>query len=107
MIGKLDLYRVLNVVSRNNSFSKAAEELYMTQSAVSQSILKLEKELEVHSLSVDVLESELALLDKKTKIAKHNKEQDLEKAKGNVSYLQSQIDILKKQNEEGVREKNE
>ncbi|MGM0901506.1 MAG: LysR family transcriptional regulator [Bacillota bacterium] len=47
MIGKLDLYRVFNVVSRNNSFSKAAEELYMTQSAVSQSILKLEKELEV------------------------------------------------------------
>lgn len=47
MIGKLDLYRVFNVVSRNKSFTKAAQELYMTQSAVSQSILKLEKELEI------------------------------------------------------------
>ncbi|AST93891.1 MULTISPECIES: LysR family transcriptional regulator [Sutcliffiella] len=47
MIGKLDLYRIFNVVSRNNSFSKAAKELYMTQSAVSQAILKLEKELEI------------------------------------------------------------
>jgi LysR family transcriptional regulator, transcriptional activator of the cysJI operon len=47
VIGKLDLYRVFNVVSQNNSFSKAAEELYMTQSAVSQAILRLEKELEI------------------------------------------------------------
>ncbi|RKQ32929.1 LysR family transcriptional regulator [Oceanobacillus halophilus] len=47
MVGKLDLYRVFNVVSQNKSFSTAAEELYMTQSAVSQAILKLEKELEV------------------------------------------------------------
>ncbi|WP_428910239.1 LysR family transcriptional regulator [Niallia sp. Krafla_26] len=47
MIGKLDLYRIFHVVSRNKSFSKAAEELYMTQSAVSQAISKLEKELEV------------------------------------------------------------
>lgn len=47
MIGKLDLYRIFNVVSQNNSFSKAAQELYMTQSAVSQAISKLEKELEV------------------------------------------------------------
>ncbi|MED4015784.1 LysR family transcriptional regulator [Sutcliffiella cohnii] len=47
MIGNLDLYRIFNVVSRNNSFSKAAKELYMTQSAVSQAILKLEKELEM------------------------------------------------------------
>lgn len=47
MIGNLDLYRIFNVVSRNNSFSKAAKELYMTQSAVSQAIIKLEKELEM------------------------------------------------------------
>ncbi len=47
MIGKLDLYRIFHVVSRNKSFSKAAEELYMTQSAVSQSISKLEKELDI------------------------------------------------------------
>lgn len=47
MIGSLDLYRIFDVVSRNKSFSKAAEELYMTQSAVSQSIMKLEKELEI------------------------------------------------------------
>ena len=47
MIGKLDLYRIFNIVSRNKSFSKAAQELYMTQSAVSQAISKLEKELEI------------------------------------------------------------
>ncbi|WP_405097914.1 LysR family transcriptional regulator [Oceanobacillus sp. FSL H7-0719] len=47
MVGKLDLYRVFNIVSKNKSFSKAAKELYMTQSAVSQAILRLEKELEV------------------------------------------------------------
>lgn len=47
MIGKLDLYRIFNVVSRNKSFSKAAQELFMTQSAVSQAILRLEKELEI------------------------------------------------------------
>ncbi len=47
MIGKLDLYRIFNVVSRNKSFSKAAQELYMTQSAVSQAIMKLENELEI------------------------------------------------------------
>jgi DNA-binding transcriptional LysR family regulator len=47
MIGNLDLYRIFNIVSQNKSFSKAAQELYMTQSAVSQAISKLEKELEV------------------------------------------------------------
>ncbi|WP_077215181.1 LysR family transcriptional regulator [Bacillus dakarensis] len=47
MIGSLDLYRIFNVVSKNNSFSKAAHELYMTQSAVSQAISKLEKELDI------------------------------------------------------------
>lgn len=47
MIEKLDLYRVFHVVCRNKSFSKAAEELYMTQSAVSQAISKLEKSLDV------------------------------------------------------------
>jgi LysR family transcriptional regulator, transcriptional activator of the cysJI operon len=45
VIGKLDLYRIFNAVSRNNSFSKAGQELYMTQSAISQSISKLEKDL--------------------------------------------------------------
>ncbi|WP_025784247.1 LysR family transcriptional regulator [Sporosarcina sp. D27] len=47
MIGKLDLYRIFNVVSSNKSFSKAAQELYMTQPAVSQAISKLEKELDI------------------------------------------------------------
>lgn len=45
MISKLDLYRVFQTVSQNKSFSKAAEALYMTQPAVSQSIAKLEQEL--------------------------------------------------------------
>lgn len=47
MSGKLDLYRIFNVVSQNESFSKAAQELFMTQSAVSQAIMKLENELEI------------------------------------------------------------
>lgn len=48
MIGKLDLYRIFNVVCRNESFSKAAAELYMTQPAVSQAISKLETEIATH-----------------------------------------------------------
>lgn len=47
MVGKLDLYRVFHAVSKNKSFSNAGKELYMTQSAVSQAIIKLEKDLEV------------------------------------------------------------
>lgn len=47
MLGKLDLYRIFSLVSRNKSFSKAAQELYMTQSAVSQAISRLEKELDL------------------------------------------------------------
>lgn len=45
MIGKLDLYRVFSVVAKNNSFSSAAKDLYMTQPAVSQAIMQLENEL--------------------------------------------------------------
>lgn len=47
MIGKLDSYRIFYVVSQNKSFSRAAQELYMTQSAISQAIMKLENELEI------------------------------------------------------------
>ena len=47
MIGNLDLYRIFNVVSQKNSFSQASQELYMTQSAVSQAVMRLEKELEI------------------------------------------------------------
>lgn len=47
MISKLDLYRIFSAVGRNRSFSKAAQELFMTQSAVSQAVSRLEKELEV------------------------------------------------------------
>lgn len=46
MIIKLEAYRIFNEVSRRKSFSKAAATLYMTQPAVSQSISKLEKELD-------------------------------------------------------------
>lgn len=45
MVSKLDLYRIFSVVSKVNSFSKAAKELYMTQPAISLSIMQLEKEL--------------------------------------------------------------
>lgn len=44
---KLDLYSVFCEVAKNQSFSKAAKALYMTQPAVSQAILNLERELDV------------------------------------------------------------
>lgn len=45
MIGKLDLYRVFSVVAKNSSFSRAAKDLFMTQPAVSQAMMQLEREL--------------------------------------------------------------
>lgn len=46
MISKLDLYKVFCQVGKSKSFSKAAEQLFMTQPAVSQSIMQLERELD-------------------------------------------------------------
>lgn len=43
MVIDLDLYRVFVSVATNGSFSKAAEELNVTQSAISQAIQKIEK----------------------------------------------------------------
>lgn len=45
-MSKLDLYRVFCMVAKRKSFSKAAQDLYMTQPAVSQSIMQLENELD-------------------------------------------------------------
>lgn len=47
MVSKLDLYRVFCMVGKHESFSKAAKELYMTQPAVSQAIMQLERELDI------------------------------------------------------------
>ncbi|MBQ2676282.1 MAG: LysR family transcriptional regulator [Clostridia bacterium] len=41
----MDLYRVFCVVARHNSLSRAAEELFVSQSAVSQSIKQLESQI--------------------------------------------------------------
>lgn len=46
MVSKLDLYRVFSVVAQNKSFSQAANALSMTQPAVSQAIMQLERELD-------------------------------------------------------------
>lgn len=46
MISRLDLYKVFYEVGEHKSFSKAAKALYMTQPAVSQSIMQLERELD-------------------------------------------------------------
>lgn len=46
MVSKLDLYKIFAVVGKNESFSAAAKELYLTQPAVSQSIMQLEQELD-------------------------------------------------------------
>ncbi len=40
-----ELYKIFMAVATNRSFSKASEELFVTQSAVSQSVSKLESEL--------------------------------------------------------------
>jgi LysR family cyn operon transcriptional activator len=45
-MAQLEQYRIFAAVAKNKSFSKAANELYITQPAVSQSIGLLEKELE-------------------------------------------------------------
>lgn len=42
-----DLYRVLYIVKKNGSFSKAAEEMNTTQPAVSYKVKKLEEKLGV------------------------------------------------------------
>ena len=47
MITKLDLYKVFCQVGKSKSFSRAAKELYMTQPAVSQAIMQLERELDI------------------------------------------------------------
>jgi len=46
MSGKLDLYKVFIKVADHGSISHAAGELYMSQSAVSQAIMQMERELE-------------------------------------------------------------
>lgn len=46
MVSKLDLYKIFCKVGKSKSFSKAAKDLYMTQPAVSQAIMQLEKELD-------------------------------------------------------------
>lgn len=45
-MAKLDYYRIFLHVGKNESFSKAAKSLYMTQPAISQAIAQLEKELD-------------------------------------------------------------
>ncbi|MFD2209685.1 LysR family transcriptional regulator [Virgibacillus halophilus] len=46
MVGKLDAYKIFWVVGKHESFSKAAKSLFLTQSAVSQAIGQLERELD-------------------------------------------------------------
>lgn len=47
MIFRIEQYRIFNVVAKSQSFSKAAEALFMTQSAVSQSIKQLESSIDM------------------------------------------------------------
>ena len=44
---RTELCKIFNVVANAKSFSKAADELYMTQSAISQSIKQLENSIEM------------------------------------------------------------
>ena len=47
VVSKLDLYKIFCQVGKSESFSEAAKDMYMTQPAVSQSIMQLERELDV------------------------------------------------------------
>ena len=47
MVSKLDLYKIFCQVGKSESFSEAAKDMYMTQPAVSQAIMQLERELDV------------------------------------------------------------
>lgn len=47
MTGKLENYRVFCKVAQNKSFSKAAQELFLSQPAVSQSVRQLEEQLNI------------------------------------------------------------
>jgi len=44
---RIEQYRIFNVVAKSQSFSKAAEKLFMTQSAVSQAIKQLESSIDM------------------------------------------------------------
>jgi DNA-binding transcriptional LysR family regulator len=46
MASKLDLYKVFCIVAKHGSISRAAEELFMSQSAVSQAVMQLERDLD-------------------------------------------------------------
>ena len=47
MLFRIEQYRIFNVVANSKSFSKAAESLFMTQSAVSQAIKQLENSIDM------------------------------------------------------------
>ncbi len=66
------LLQILLVVQRNNSFSKAAEELHVTQSAISQSIKSLESK--IGSKLILRLGKKISLTEEGEKIAKLAKE---------------------------------
>ena len=51
MAVKLELYRVFRTVAAKGNISAAAQELYLSQSAVSQSIRQLEEQLQVRLFS--------------------------------------------------------
>lgn len=46
MVSKMDLYKIFYQVGKSESFSQAAKDLYLTQPAVSQAIMQLERELD-------------------------------------------------------------
>ena len=47
MLFRIEQYRIFNIVANSKSFSKAAQTLFMTQSAVSQAIKQLEISLDM------------------------------------------------------------
>ena len=52
MAAKMDLYRVFKVVAEAGNISAAAQTLYISQSAVSQSVKQLEQQLQQQGQSL-------------------------------------------------------
>lgn len=70
-----------------------------------KAITRLEKDLEPQLLTRDLLQNELDMIEKRSKLAKITKERDLATISKNVENLESNLKILKDQIVNGVEVK--
>lgn len=70
-------------------------------------IERIEKEKELQDLTLEILENEVLMLPKKTKLALLSKEHEVRTVKSNVEFHNNKIKVLKDQIVNGVQEKEE